>query len=208
MPTSMSTAGLRVSPSLQPSPSPTVSYTRTCNSLSRSYLDTLTWRHDIPRRKPSSHTPSVSHSRVSNFAPDSPKFPYIDVIGVLGALSELQKEHRKHAVHMATLRAHGTSERCRSSRGLAANHRVAQSVRLLMRAKISWVLSGHSGYLGQSRNWCVRAISWYGLPLTSAKADDGILDNSDPHGNVTFTPDAKKTFVRTILGCHSVLTRF
>ncbi|KAI0760032.1 hypothetical protein C8Q74DRAFT_1371997 [Fomes fomentarius] len=24
-------------------------------------------------------------------------------------------------------------------------------------------------------------------------ADDGILDNSDPHGNVTFTPDAKKT---------------
>ena len=29
--------------------------------------------------------------------------------GVLSALSSIQKDHRKHAVHMATLRAHGTS---------------------------------------------------------------------------------------------------
>ena len=37
------------------------------------------------------------------------------------------------------------------------------------------------------------------LLLTQVKAEDGILDNSDPHGNVTFTPDAKKTFVQTVL---------
>ena len=45
-------------------------------------------------------------------------------LGVLGALSDLQKEHRKHAVHMATLRAHGTSASSSSSRGLDADHLV------------------------------------------------------------------------------------
>lgn len=32
------------------------------------------------------------------------------------------------------------------------------------------------------------------LRLTLVQADDGILDNSDPHGNVMFTPNAKKTY--------------
>ena len=31
--------------------------------------------------------------------------------------------------------------------------------------------------------------------LKLRKVDDGILDTTDAHGNITFTPDAKKTYV-------------
>lgn len=33
------------------------------------------------------------------------------------------------------------------------------------------------------------------LMLTRWKVDDGILDTADAHGNITFTPNAKKTYV-------------
>ncbi|OSC97393.1 hypothetical protein PYCCODRAFT_1140618 [Trametes coccinea BRFM310] len=40
----------------------------------------------------------------------------------------------------------------------------------------------------QWSQWVSRAVN--------KLADDGILDTSDPHGNVTFTPDAKKTITK------------
>ena len=61
-------------------------------------------------------------------------------------------------------------------------------------------------WVSRTVNKLVSAKSIYAsniLTLMTAKADDGILDTSDPHGNVTFTPNAKKTYVNGKLSMRS-----